>query len=109
MRRTFMVVYNPYKGREQELLPAVKASYIDLRKGGYVTSEPPKVMKAKDNSIILIFEWKNEQMINDAQVDPLIQKHWMLLSKLCEFARPMNLIEFQEPFSEFETIEWTDC
>jgi hypothetical protein len=108
MRRTFMVVYNPYKGREQELLPAVKASYIDFMKGGYVTSEPPKVMKAKDNSIVLIFEWKNEQMKNDALADPVIQKHWMLLSKLCEFARPMNLIEFQEPFSEFETIEWTD-
>lgn len=108
MRRTFIIVYNPYKGREQELLPGVRASYIDLRKGGYVTSALPKVMKAKDNSIILIFEWNNEHMINDAQVNLVIQKHWMLLSKLCEFALPMNLIEFQEPFSEFETLEWTD-
>jgi hypothetical protein len=108
MRRTFIIVYKPYKDREQELLPAVRASYIDLRKGGYVTSASPMVMKAKDDSIILIFEWKNEQMKHDAQTDPVIQKHWMLISKLCEFARPMNLIEFQEPFSEFETIEWTD-
>jgi hypothetical protein len=108
MRRTFIIVYKPYKGREQELLPAVKASYIDLRKGGYVTSDSPKIMKAKDSSIILIFEWKDEQMIPNAQADPVIQQHWMTLSKLCEFAKPMNLIEFQGPFSEFETIDWPD-
>jgi hypothetical protein len=108
VRRTFIIVYKPYKGREQELPPAVKASYLDLRESGYVTSDPPKVMKAKDSSIILIFEWKDEQMIRNAEADPLIQKHWMSLSKLCEFAKPMNLVEFQSPFSEFETIEWTD-
>jgi hypothetical protein len=108
MRRSFIIVYKPYKGREKELFSAVKASYIDLRKGGYVTMEPPKLMWAKDSSLILIFEWLSEQMIRTAEADPLIQKHWMVISKLCEFEKPMNLIEFQGPFSEFETIEWND-
>lgn len=108
MSRTFIIVYKPYKGREQELLPAVIASYRDLLKGGYVTSTPPKLMKAVDGSIILIFEWKDEHMKNTAQTDPVIQQHWMLISKLCQFEKPMNIIEFQQPFAEFETIEWTD-
>jgi len=105
MRRTFMVVYKPYKGKDQELLPATKASYLDLRKGGYVTSQPPMLMKASDGSIILIFEWIEKQKNEEAQVDPVIQQHWMTLSKICEFEKAMSLIEFQRPFSEFETIE----
>jgi hypothetical protein len=108
MRRTFIIVYKPYKGKEQELLPAVMASYRDLVKGGYVTLQPPKVMKAINNSIILIFEWKEEQMIRKAEADEIMQKHWMALSKLCEFEKAMNLLEFQQPFSEFETVEWTE-
>jgi hypothetical protein len=56
----------------------------------------------------LIFEWKDDQMIMAAQIDPETQHHWMLLSKLCEFEKPMKLIEFQQPFSQFESIEWTD-
>jgi len=108
MIRTFMVVYKPYKGREQELLPAVKASYTDLKKSEYVTPDVSKLMRSLNDSIILIFEWKSEEMISKAQVDPLVQDHWMKLSKLGEFERPMNLVEFQQPFPQFEAIEWTD-
>jgi hypothetical protein len=103
-----MIVYTPYKGREQELLPAVKASFADLRLGGYVTAQPPMLMKSADGSIILIFEFKDEPMIRKAEADPVMQKHWMTLSKLCEFEKPINLVEFQQPFSEFETIDWND-
>jgi hypothetical protein len=105
MRRTFIVVYKPYKGRDQELLPAVMASYRDLQKGGYVTTQPPKLMKATNGSIVLIFDWKDENTKNTAQTDPVIQQHWMALSKLCEFEKPMNLTECQQPFSDFESIE----
>jgi hypothetical protein len=105
MRRTFIVVYKPYKGREQELVPAIVASYRDLHQRGYVTAQPAKLMKAANGSIVMIFDWKDENMKNNAQADPVIQQHWMALSKLCEFDKPMNLIECQQPFSEFEAIE----
>jgi hypothetical protein len=103
-----MIVYKPYKGKAHELLPAVKASYLDLRKGGYVTLQPPKLMKASEGSVILVFEWVDKPMMALAQAAPVIQEHWMALSKICEFEKAMNLIEFQQPFSEFETIEWID-
>jgi len=106
MRLTFIIVYKPYKGREQELLPAVKASYVDLVKSDYVTRDAPKLMKTTNGSIILIFDWKSEEMINRAQADPIIQNHWMKLAKLCEFEKSANLVEFQQPFSQFEAIEW---
>jgi hypothetical protein len=108
MSRAFMVVYKPYKGSELELLPAIKASYADLMKNGYVTSDAPKLMLATNGAIILLFEWKTHEMIDQAQADPQIQHHWMKLAKMCEFEKPMNLVEFQQPFSEFEVIEWSD-
>jgi hypothetical protein len=108
MTRSFMVIYRPYRGKEGELLPAVKASYNTLRKNGYVTARSPHLMKAADDSVLILFEWINAQMKEDAQADPEVQKHWMALSKLCVFEKPVNLPEFQLPFPEFETVPFDE-
>lgn len=103
-----MVVHKPYKGKEEELIPAIKASYRDLYKTGYVTSSPPRLICTSDNSIIIIFEWINKEARAASQFHPDVQMHWMKLSKLCEFDKPGNVAEFQTIFPFFDTIEWED-
>jgi hypothetical protein len=104
MVRTFMVIYRPYKGKEEALLPAVKSSYATLREKGFVTSKPPHLMRAADNSIIIVFEWSHDKAQEAAQADMDIQEPWKALSKLCIFEKPVNLSEFQQVFPEFEAI-----
>ena len=108
MKLTSMVVHKPYKGKEEELIPAIKASYRDLYKTGYVTAQAPRLIRTSGNSIIIIFEWNSRETREASQFHPVVQSHWMKLSKLCEFDKASNLTEFQNPFPAFENIEWKD-
>lgn len=108
MKLTAMVVHKPYKGKEEELLPAIKASYRDLIKTGYVSTVAPRLLRTTSNSIIIIFEWNSREAREAAPMHPHVQEHWMKLSKLCEFENAATLSEFQHNFPFFETIEWDD-
>ncbi|MBP9925153.1 MAG: hypothetical protein KBF45_04125 [Cyclobacteriaceae bacterium] len=108
MGRIFLIIYNPHKGKEQELLSIVKSGYVLLIDGGYVTDRPPILMKAKNGNLLLIFEWKDSNSKEMAQADPAIQEQWKRVSKVSEFEKPDSLIEFSDVFPEFEAIPWDD-
>ncbi len=108
MGRVFLIIYRPHKGKEQELLSTLKSGYAPLLAGGYVTDRPPILMKAKNGNLLMIFEWKEKESREKAQVDPAIQEQWKRVSKLSEFEKPDSLIEFQDVFPEFEAIPWDD-
>jgi hypothetical protein len=79
-----------------------------LYKTGYVTNAAPRLIRASNNSVIIIFEWNSRGSREAAQFHPDVQMHWMRLSNICEFDKGGNLTEFQTVFPWFETIEWED-
>ena len=105
MGRTVIVVYRPKKGKDAKLVEVIKDHLPVLRSQGLATDRKPIVMRAADGSIVEIFEWKSAQAIKDAHTNPEVGKLWMRFSEVCDFDKPMNLKEFNEMFSEFETIE----
>ncbi|MBL7878115.1 MAG: hypothetical protein JNL53_20785 [Cyclobacteriaceae bacterium] len=108
MGRIFLIIYKPHKGKEQELLSTVKSGYAPMISGGYVTDRAPILMRATNGSLLLIFEWKQQDSQDKAQADPAIQEQWMRVSKLSEFEKPESLKEFRDVFPEFESIPWED-
>lgn len=103
-----MVVHKPYKGKDEELLAAIKLCYHDLYKTGLISDAAPRLMKTSGNYIIFMFEWKSSEAREASPQHPVVQEHWMKLSKLSEFENGANLPEFQNNFPFFETIEWDD-
>lgn len=108
MGRIFVMVYRPHRGKEQELIPILKSGYMLLRDRGYLTSRPPIMMQASNGCLLKIFEWKGKESMSSAEADLQVQEHWMRVSKVCDFEKPVNLEEFKQVFSEFEAIAWDD-
>lgn len=96
--------FKPKPGKEALLMEAVEEHLPVLRKENLVTGKENYVMKAKDGSIIEVFEWKSAKAIEDAHNNEQVLKLWKKFEESCEYI-PYGIIpESQQMFPEFESV-----
>ena len=104
MGRITIAIYRPKKGKEEQLLKLVQEHLPILESQDLITKRKPVVMRAADNAIIEIFEWKSTKAIEQAHGNPEVLKLWDRFSEVCDFEIPVNIKEFHNMFSEFEPV-----
>jgi hypothetical protein len=105
MGRFVIVAYKPKDGMDEELLAAVRNHLSVLREQSLVTNRPAYVMRAKDNTIIEVFEWRSAQAIAEAHSNVAVQSSWEKFDAVCEYTPLSKLAEAGEVFAEFDAIE----
>lgn len=108
MGRIVIVAYRPFKGQEQEVLDIVRHHLPILRAEGLITNRKPIVMRSNDGCIIEVFEWVSREAIEKAHYNAAVQALWMRAAKVCTFEKPVEIQEFCQPFSEFESIDFEE-
>lgn len=97
--------YKPKPGKDAELLEAVRTHVPILRELGMATERKVIAMKAKNGTILEVFEWVSKQAINDAHNHPRVHKMWAEFEACCEYEIPGNIEEAKSLFPEFEPLE----
>lgn len=100
-----IVAYRPFPGKERRLLELTKQHLPVLRREGLVTERPSCAMRAKDGTIVEVFEWKSKESLASAHENPAVQKMWKRYQETCEYIPLSSLKECQDMFAEFEPIE----
>ncbi len=100
-----IAAYRPRPGKEAQLLELVKEHLPILRKEGLATDRPAQVVRAKDGTILEIFEWKSQQAIDDAHDNEAVLEMWNRFNEACSYEIPSNIEEFTKPFPHFEPID----
>ena len=103
----YMVIasYRPKQGKEQELLPLVRDHVPRLRKEGLVTERRPLVLRAKDGTLLEIFEWVSKEAVDKAHTNPAVLKMWEEFGAVCDYEKLANLAESQDLFAHFEAVD----
>ena len=97
--------YKPKPGKEQELLEAVKDHMKVLKSQGFVTERPAYVMRAKDGTILEIFEWKSKETIQQAHKNEAMLALWKRFNDACEYRKLVEIAECTDMFASFESVE----
>jgi hypothetical protein len=105
MANMVIAVYRPRAGREAELLELVRGHVPALRKLGLATERPPTVLRAKDGSLLEVFEWVSPEAVERAHHLPEVQQLWARFEQVCEWAPLESLEEARTPFSHFELVD----
>lgn len=105
MGRVVIVIYRPLKGKEAALEHLVKSHHAVLQQENLVTVRKPVIMKAIDESIVEIFEWISPEAIEKAHANPVVGQLWEKFNEVCTYEKPVDLNEFHNIFSEFESID----
>jgi hypothetical protein len=75
MGQMVIVGYRPKAGRETDLLALTREHVPILRRLGFVSDRPAVAMRAKDGTIVEVFEWK-DGAIAVAHEHPEVQAMW---------------------------------
>ena len=104
MGRTVIVVYRPREGKEKELQTLIRDHVPVLQRIGLATTRPATILRAADGCFVEIFEWASTEAIQKAHSFPEVKEMWAKFSRVCDYECPARLKEFNNLFSEFETI-----
>ena len=104
MSRFVIVAYTPKPGKEPELLAAVRKHLQVLHAEQLVTDKPGYVMRARDGTIVEVFEWRSADAINQAHANPAVQALWAEFGAACDYTPLAKLKESQQMFAEFDSV-----
>lgn len=97
--------YKPKPGKEHELKEAVKTHVPILMELGMATNRTVTAMKAKDGTILEVFEWVSKEAINDAHNHPRVHQMWAEFEACCEYVKLDDVAECKGLFAEFTPVE----
>lgn len=100
-----IVAYRPFPGREA-VLDALVASHVPtLRAAGLVTAREALIGKAKDGTVVEVFEWASQKAVDLAHADETVRALWEKFEDVCDYAPLGELAEAREAFATFAAVE----
>ena len=83
----------------------VRSRIPTLRNEGLVTDRVPVIMRAKDNTIVEVSEWKSREAIEEAHQNPRVLAMWDKFFAICDCVPLKTVPEAETMFAGFEPIE----
>jgi quinol monooxygenase YgiN len=102
--RMVIVAYRPKPGKAEVLLSEVRDHVHLLRSEGLATDRAPLVMRAKDGTLVEVFEWASPAAIEQAHGNPRVQAMWARFAECSDYAPLNSLAEAGDLFAEFEAV-----
>ncbi len=104
MSQFAIACYRPKLGKEQQLLELVRDHLPTLRAAELVTERPSYIMRAKDGTVIEVFEWKSVEAKDRAHQSAAVGRIWQQMSECADFPPLSDLEEAHVPFPNFEPV-----
>jgi hypothetical protein len=105
MGRVAIAAYKPRPGKQAELLAVVAKHWRVLASQQLVSDRPRYVMRARDGTVVEIFEWRSAEAIEKAHSNPAVEALWFEFEAACEYVPLASVAELQGLFSEFEPLQ----
>ncbi len=98
-----IVAYRPKPGCEAELAALVASHVPKLRAWGLATELPETIMRARDGTILEVFEW-HEGATAKAHADPRVLGMWGEFGAACDIIGLRDVAETADLFATFAPV-----
>lgn len=99
-----IAAYKPKPGKDAELLQLTREHVALLRAEGLATDRPVTACRAKDGTVVEVFEWA-EGAVARAHTNPAVQKLWERYAAVCDYVPLASLAESSAIFASFAPLE----
>jgi hypothetical protein len=104
MGEIVIAVYRPKPGQAEALAAEVRAHVPDLRAWGLATERPATAMRARDGTILEVFEWRDGG-IEAAHKDPRVLAMWERFGAACDMISLRDVAETAQLFAGFAPLD----
>jgi hypothetical protein len=99
-----MALFRPKPGLDADLMACARDHLPVLRAQGLATDRPTTILRAKDGTLVEIFEWASQAAIDAAHSNPEVLKLWQRYAACCDYVTLSDLAEARAMFPEFELV-----
>jgi hypothetical protein len=99
-----IVACRPKPGREGDLESLTREHVPILRDLDLATDRPAQAMRAKDGTIVEVFEWR-DGALDVAHKHPKVHELWARYAEVCDYVPLQELAETKDLFASFTPIE----
>ena len=99
-----IVAYKPKPGKEADLLQLTREHVPLLRAEGLASDRPVTACRAKDGTIVEVFEWVAGG-IERAHTNPVVMKLWERYAAACDYVPLATLAESSTQFASFTPLD----
>lgn len=96
-----IVGYKPKPGKEADLEQLMKSHHSILKAENLVTERDSIIARAKDGTIIEIFEWVSSEAMQSAHENKKVLAMWQQYEAVCKYVPIAKVPESSELFSGF--------
>lgn len=96
--------FRPHPGKEAALHDVLRDHMPTLRSQGLITDRPAYLMKAKDGTMVEVFEWRSQEAVDAAHQNPVVRALWARLDECCTCITLRDLPETTSPYPHFEPV-----
>ena len=105
MKWCAIACYRPKRGKKRTLLAILEKHASTLSAEKLISERGSIVSRAKDGTIVEIFEWRSTAAKEQAHRNPAVRQLWEQMMECCEFPGLGDLEEAARPFAAFEVLE----
>ena len=99
-----MALFRPKPGLSEALMSCMRDHMPVLRSQGLVTDRASTILRARDGTLIEIFEWQSQAAIDKAHKNPEIGKLWERYAACCDYVTLADLPEAGDMFPGFAPV-----
>jgi len=96
--------YRPKSDKNAEVERLAREHASILRDQQLATDRCPIIVRAKDGTIVEIFEWSSPEAIDRAHGNPQVLELWGRFSDACDYVKLSDLPESHDLFANFEPV-----
>ena len=100
-----IALYHPHEGKEDQLLMLVKDHVPTLRRLELATDRAAICARAKDGTILEVFEWRTADSARQAHEHPEVAKVWEAMGEVSDMRMLEDLEESGKPFPHFTPVD----
>ena len=97
--------YRPKPGKQAELEALTREHLPILRAQALVTDRLPIAMRAKDGTVVEVFEWTSSAAIEGAHKNPAVLALWERYAAVCDYVKFGDLPESSDLFAGFTPLD----
>jgi quinol monooxygenase YgiN len=97
--------YRPKPGKSEALETLMREHVPILREQKLVTDRVPIAMRAKDGTVVEVFEWVSQTAIQTAHENPAVLALWERYAVVCDYVKLPDLAESADLFAGFEPLD----
>ena len=99
-----IVAYKPKPGKDADLLQLTREHVPLLRGEGLATDRPVTACRAKDGTVVEVFEWA-PGAVERAHSNPVVLKLWERYAAACDIVPLASLSEASNMFASFVPLD----